>query len=212
MTQGSASTAKKKPASRRRNRLAPRQRLLDAATKLFTEEGIRVIGIDRILREADVAKASLYSLLGSKDNLVIAYLQQLDTEYRTRWAERTASMIDADSKILAFFDMAIEEEPEKDFRGSPFVNAATEYPRPECESERNIVAACVEHRDWMHATMTELLDKKNGYPSGTQASQLLIFLDGGMTGARISRDEGPLVTAKDLARQILSAPPADYSI
>ena len=212
MTQGSASTAKKKPASRRRNRLAPRQRLLDAATKLFTEEGIRVIGIDRILREADVAKASLYSLLGSKDNLVIAYLQQLDTEYRTRWAERTASMIDADSKILAFFDMAIEEEPEKDFRGSPFVNAATEYPRPECESERNIVAACVEHRDWMHATMTELLDKKNGYPSGTQASQLLIFLDGGMTGARISRDDGPLVTAKDLARQILSAPPADYSI
>ena len=212
MTQDRAATAKKKPASRRRNRPAPRQRLLDAATKLFTEEGIRVIGIDRILREADVAKASLYSLLGSKDNLVIAYLQKLDDEYRDRWSERTTAMTDADSKILAFFDMAIEEEPAKDFRGTPFVNAATEYPRPETDSEHNIVAACVDHRNWMHATMTELLDKKNGYPSGTQASQLLIFLDGGMTGARISREVGPLLTAKDLARQMLSAPPADYSI
>ena len=44
----------------RRNRPSPRSRLLESATKLFTTEGIRVIGIDRILREADVAKASLY--------------------------------------------------------------------------------------------------------------------------------------------------------
>ena len=212
VTQDSAPTSKKKTTTRRRNRPSPRQRLLDAATKLFTEEGIRVIGIDRILREADVAKASLYSLLGSKDNLVIAYLEQLDEQYRARWREKTATMIDADSKILAFFDMAIEEEPEKDFRGSPFINAAAEYPRPETDSEREIVATCVAHREWMHSTMTELLNKKNGYPSADQASELLIFLDGGMTGARISRDQGPLITAKDLARQKLSVPPPDYSI
>ena len=212
VTQDNAPTSKKKTTYRRRNRPSPRQRLLDAATKLFTEEGIRVIGIDRILREADVAKASLYSLLGSKDNLVIAYLEQMDEQYRTRWRDKTATMIDADSKILAFFDMAIEEEPQKDFRGSPFINAAAEYPRPETDSEREIVATCVAHREWMHGTMTELLNKKNGYPSEDQASQLLIFLDGGMTGARITRDEAPLVTAKDLARQMLSVPPPDYSI
>ena len=212
VTQNSATTSKKKTPTRRRNRPSPRQRLLEAATKLFTEEGIRVIGIDRILREADVAKASLYSLLGSKDNLVIAYLERLDEQYRARWSEKTATMIDADSKILAFFDMAIEEEPTKDFRGCPFINAAGEYPRPETDSERGIVATSVAHREWMHGTMTELLNKKNGYPSGTQANQLLIFLDGGMTGARITRDVTPLVTAKDLARQMLSAPPADYSI
>lgn len=74
-------TAKKKTTSRRRNRPSPRQRLLASATTLFTTEGIRVIGIDRILREADVAKASLYSLFGSKDALVAAYLQELDEKY-----------------------------------------------------------------------------------------------------------------------------------
>lgn len=69
--------AAKTTTRRRRDRPSPRQRLLKAATRLFTTEGIRVIGIDRILREADVAKASLYSLFGSKDNLVIACLERL---------------------------------------------------------------------------------------------------------------------------------------
>lgn len=210
MAQGSA--PKKNSGSRRRNRPSPRQRLLDSATNLFTTEGIRVIGIDRILREADVAKASLYSLFGSKDALVIAYLENLDEQYRQRWAERTESMTDAEDKILAFFDLAIAEEPGKDFRGSHFQNASNEYPRPETESELGIIAACMAHRMWMHRTMTDLLTAKNGYPSATQANQLLIFLDGGLAGARFVRDVSPLQTARDLARQMLLAPPADYSI
>lgn len=68
------------------------------------------------------------------------------------------------------------------------------------------------HRSWVHDTMTALLNEKNGYPSATQASQLLIFLDGGLAGARLTRSINPLVTARDLARQMLAAPPADYSI
>lgn len=208
----SASSSKKKPATRRRNRPSPRQRLLDAAVKLFTEEGIRVIGIDRILREADVAKASLYSLLGSKDNLVIAYLERLDEEYRQRWLERTANVYDVDSKVLAFFDMAIEEEPEREFRGSAFLNAANEYPRPETESEERIVETCRQHRRWMLDTMTHLLSVKNGYNSQEQAHELLIFLDGGLAGARFVRDVSPLVTARSLAKATLGTPPADYSI
>ncbi|MDN6431573.1 MAG: TetR/AcrR family transcriptional regulator [Corynebacterium flavescens] len=196
----------------RRNRPSPRSRLLESATNLFSTEGIRVIGIDRILREADVAKASLYSLFGSKDSLVIAYVEDLDEKYRKDWEERTARMMDPEQKLLAFFDKAIEEQPQMEFRGSHFLNAAGEYPRPETDSERGIVDACLAHRNWVHSTMTALLTAKNGYPSSSQASQMLIFLDGGMAGARVERDVAPLRTARDLANQMLSAPPADYSI
>lgn len=201
----------------RRNRPSPRARLLESATNLFRTEGIRVIGIDRILREADVAKASLYSLFGSKDALVIAYIEALDEKYRAEYAERIEGIegsdaTDTDARILAFFDKAIEDEPGQEFRGSHFLNAAGEYPRPENEQERGIVAACVAHREWMHATLTALLNARNGYPSGGQASQLLILLDGGQAGARLLRDVEPLRLARDMAVQMLSAPPADYSI
>lgn len=207
-----AETAKKKTTSRRRNRPSPRQRLLTSATHLFATEGIRVIGIDRILREADVAKASLYSLFGSKDNLVVAYIEQLDEQSRQQWNDRVADLQDPQEKILAFFDQVVEEEPEKNYRGSYFLNAANEYPKPETESEQRIVDACLAHRRWMHSTMTELLNEKNSYPSATQANQLLIFLDGGQAGARLVQDPAPLYTARDLARQMLNEPPADFSI
>lgn len=206
------STSKPRSGGRRRNRPSPRQRLLDSATNLFTTEGIRVIGIDRVLREADVAKASLYSLFGSKDALVIAYLEALDEKWREDWAERTRNFSDPGDKILAFFDQCLAEEPEKSYRGSHFQNAASEYPKPETEGEQGIVAAVMEHRRWCHQTMTDLLSARNGYPSATQANQLLIFLDGGLAGARLIKDSAPLETAKDLARQLLSAPPPDYSI
>ncbi|QPK79049.1 helix-turn-helix transcriptional regulator [Corynebacterium lizhenjunii] len=195
----------------RRNRPSPRSRLLESATNLFSTEGIRVIGIDRILREADVAKASLYSLFGSKDNLVIAYINALDEQYRTRWSERAQSL-STEGQLLLFFDMAIEDEPSKEFRGSHFLNAAGEYPRPETEAEQGIVQACLDHREWMHSALTRLLTARNGYPSAGQASQLLVLLDGGLAGARLLRSVEPLRLARDMAEQMLAAPAADYSI
>lgn len=201
-----------KTTSRRRNRPSPRQRLLDGATQLFTTEGIRVIGIDRILCEADVAKASLYSLFGSKDALVIAYLQNLDEKWREQYYERTAEMGSPSEKILAFFDQCIDEEPLKDYRGSHFQNAANEYPRPETDSEREIVSVVMEHRRWCLETLTQLLTEKNGYPGTVQANQLMVFLDGGLAGCRLNRSVESLKIARDLAVQLLSAPPADYSI
>lgn len=200
------------PKKSRRNRPSPRSRLLESATNLFTTEGIRVIGIDRILREADVAKASLYSLFGSKDALVIAYIEALDEKYRAEWTARTEAVADPQDKLLAFFDIEIETQPEQEFRGSHFLNAAGEYPRPDTDAERGIVAACLAHRSWMHTTMTALLSARNGYPSEAQASQMLIFLDGGQAGARLQRDVAPLHTAKELALHMLAEPPADYSI
>lgn len=171
-----------------------------------------MIGIDRILREADVAKASLYSLFGSKDALVIAYLQNLDEKWREQYYERTAEMGSPSEKILAFFDQCIDEEPLKDYRGSHFQNAANEYPRPETDSEREIVSVVMEHRRWCLETLTQLLTEKNGYPGTVQANQLMVFLDGGLAGCRLNRSVESLMTARDLAVQLLSAPPADYSI
>ncbi len=189
--------------SRRRNRPSPRDRLLTAATKLFTTEGIRVIGIDRILREADVAKASLYSLFGSKDKLVIAYLEALDTKWRQEWQQRVANMDSEEEKILAFFDQCIFEQPAMDFRGSHFQNAASEYPRPENENEENIRAAAVAHRQWMWQEIRDLLNSLGRPQPSLNANRLMIFLEGGLSGAKMTKDLTALQTARDLARDLV---------
>lgn len=210
----SARGSAKAPAngSRRRSRPGPRQRLLESATKLFTTEGIRVIGIDRILRDADVAKASLYSLFGSKDNLVVAYIEELDQDWRRRWEDMCADRPKPEDRILAFFDMAIADEPAENFRGSHFQNAASEYPRPETDSEHRIRGAALEHRRWCRDTMADLLTEKFGYASRTLADQLMVFLDGGIAGSKMSRTVSPMETARELAKQLLFTAPIMYSI
>ena len=198
--------------SSRRNRPGPRQRLLASATNLFTTQGIRVIGIDRILRDADVAKASLYSLFGSKDNLVVAYLQELDQKWREDWHALADKREKPEDRIIAFFDLCIQQEPENNFRGSHFQNAASEYPRPETDSEQRIRDAAMEYRRWCRDTMAELLTERFGYASQTLADQLMVFMDGGLNGAKMSRNTVPLETARGLAKQLLLTAPMSYTI
>ena len=178
----------------------------------MAEKGIRVVGIDRILRDADVAKASLYSLFGSKDNLVVAYLEALDQQWREDWEELASQREKPEDRIIAFFDLTIRNEPRNHYRGSHFQNAASEYPRPEEESEERIRHAAMEHRRWCRDTMAELLTEKFGYASRSLADQLMIFLDGGMVGAKMSRNVGPLETARGIAKQLLMTAPISYSI
>jgi len=67
-----------------------RERLLAAANELFYEEGIHTVGIERVLERAGVAKASLYSTFGSKDELVRAYLRSRAERRQQRVSERIA--------------------------------------------------------------------------------------------------------------------------
>lgn len=209
---GTETTKSAKSKSRRRNRPGPRDRLLASATHLFTTEGIRVIGIDRILRDADVAKASLYSLFGSKDNLVVAYIEDLDRKWRDEWEALCADRPKPEDRILAFFDKCISDQPKENFRGSHFQNAASEYPRPESPSEEAIREAALAHRDWCRTTMADLLTEKFGYASRTLADQLMVFLDGGVAGAKMSRTVSPLETSRELAKQLLYTAPMMYTI
>src|SRR5690349_22685785 len=60
----------------RSRRPSPRERLLEAADELFYAEGVHSVGIDRVIERADVARASLYSTFGSKDQLIRASLER----------------------------------------------------------------------------------------------------------------------------------------
>jgi AcrR family transcriptional regulator len=74
-TATATTTATATPAATPAPASSARERLLAAADELFYEEGIHTVGIDRIIEQAGVAKATLYSLFGSKDGLIRAYLQ-----------------------------------------------------------------------------------------------------------------------------------------
>src|SRR3977135_3210344 len=86
-------------------RLSARERLLAAADELFYENGINLVGIDRVIEHAGVAKASLYDCFGSKEELIRCYLQARSERRQARIRERVAQFQDPRDKILGVFDL-----------------------------------------------------------------------------------------------------------
>src|SRR5580700_2351008 len=101
-------------------RTSARDRLLSAANELFYAEGIQTVGIDRIIERAGVAKASLYNIFGSKEELVAAYLASRHDRTTSRLTEAIESVDDPRQKILAVFDAQARQYEQLDFNGCAF--------------------------------------------------------------------------------------------
>jgi AcrR family transcriptional regulator len=108
-----------------------RQRILETADRLFYQEGVRAVGIDRIIAEAGVAKMTLYTHFPSKDDLILAVLQhreQIVLEFFRSAMERHARK--AKTSLRAFFASLKEWFSSPGFRGCAFQNAAVELADP----------------------------------------------------------------------------------
>jgi AcrR family transcriptional regulator len=108
------------------------ERLLEAASELFYGRGIRAVGVDLIAEVAGTTKKTLYDRFGSKDGLVVLYLQRR----QQRWQEFVCRRLDgspagggdpatARRRPLAVLD-ALESWMSEQFRGCAFVNAHAE--------------------------------------------------------------------------------------
>lgn len=176
----------------------PAQRLLTTASNLFAAQGIRAVGIDTILREAGVAKASLYSSYGSKDALVIAYLNELDQADRKRWEAKTSGLDDPVAKMLAFFDLAAAAARKRQFRGCLYANAATEFPGDTLEPVRA-------HRSWMRRLLGDLLRDAEVSDAAATAQRIQLLYDGALTASKLERSTVPIILARQMVLELVTS-------
>ncbi|HEX7837578.1 MAG TPA: helix-turn-helix domain-containing protein, partial [Kofleriaceae bacterium] len=177
-----------------------RDRLLAAATELFYEEGIHTVGIDRVIERAGVAKASLYSTFGSKDELVRAYLQGRAIARQTRISQRIARHDAPRERLLAIFDLLVEAVAAPTYRGCAFVNASAEGPR----GETPVTQVSSESRAWVHELFIQLAREAGASAPELLGRQLVVLYDGGMVGAAMDRDPGAAAQARAMAEALRS--------
>jgi len=150
-----------------------RRRLLDTATRLFYAEGIRAVGIDRIIAEAGVAKATFYNHFPSKDDLVVAYLEEQDGIGRKAVAGLPKQS--PRKMIAAILGRISEAAVGRDYRGCPFLNAAAEYPDPTSPVRQAVDV----RRAWYHGVLRDLLGA-DGDPAPDVTASLLVALSDGL--------------------------------
>jgi AcrR family transcriptional regulator len=117
------------PATRRESGQGARERILGTAYELFSHRGVHDVGIDELVERAGVAKATLYKHFRSKDELVLAFLEQREQIWTYGWVEREARRrgATAEEQLLSIFDLFDEWFHGDDFEGCSFVNVLLEF-------------------------------------------------------------------------------------
>ena len=187
-----------KPASSPAPRLSARERLLAAADELFYENGVNLVGIDRIIEHAGVAKASLYDAFGSKEELIRCYLQGRAERRQARVRERMAQSQTPRDKILSVFDGLAETVARPDYRGCAFQRAGAE-----AGAGSSVKRACDDSRAWLRGQFIELARAAGAADPKSVGRQLGLLYDGAAMSAYLDQDLGAPLAARDVAEQLL---------
>lgn len=183
---------------RRRSQSPARRRVLDVASALFYAEGIHAVGIDRVIAEAAVAKATFYHHFPSKDDLVRAYLEEQSDLIKRATVPSGDTY---DDQVVSVFDGIGQYACGPGFRGCAFINAAAEYPNPD-HPVRRVVA---DHRAWFRGILEDLLVAAHHPDAARTATMLLMLRDGLVVAGGLDDAAQARVLARDAVRRVLKA-------
>ena len=178
-----------------------RQRILETADRLFYRDGIRAVGIDRIIAEAGVAKMSLYKHFPSKDDLILAVLQHREQNvlefFRSamkRHGKKTKT------PLRAFFAALKDFFESPGFRGCPFQNAAVELADPAHPGTEFVRG----HKQRFSEFLGGLVEQTVGKAAAKVAPAVNILVEGAIITAVIQGSPDAADVARDAALKLLA--------
>jgi AcrR family transcriptional regulator len=170
--------------------LSARERILDSAYDLISRKGVRAVGIDEVIERARVAKATLYRHFASKDDLVLAFLQQREQLWTKEWVEAEARRRGQtpEEQLLAIFDLFDEWFQREDFEGCSFINILLEMN----DRETPIGKASADHLATIRSVIRTLATEANLRDPDQFAHSWHIL----MKGSIVAAGEGDRAAAK----------------
>lgn len=161
------------------NPVPPRERILEAAARLFYEEGIRGVGVEGIAAAAGTTKMAIYRNFASKDELVEQWVRGLTLQYSAVLDELEVQHPgEARAQLLGFVDFVVESLYRVSHRGCPFVNSISDLPDRDHPARQ-----LIEHHKSRQANRLALLCEQARIPHPEEAAAELTFL---LEGAQIT--------------------------
>ena len=178
-----------------------RQRILETADRLFYQDGLRAVGIDRIIAEAGVAKMSLYKHFPSKDDLILAvlkYREEKVLEFFRSAMERQAKK--TKSPLRAFFAALKDWFELPGFRGCAFQNAAVELADP-AHAGTEFVRG---HKQRFGEFLRGLVEEAVGKSAAKVAPAVALLVEGAIVTAVIQGSPDAADVARDAALKLVA--------
>ena len=185
---------------RKRETSEARQRILETADRLFYQDGVRAVGIDRIIAEAAVAKMSLYNHFPSKDDLILEVLKYREEAvlgfFRTAM-ERHGKK--AKNPLRAFFAALKDFFQSPGFRGCPFQNAAIELADPTHPGAEFVRG----HKQRFSEFLRGLVEASVGKAAAKAAPAVMILVEGALVTSMIQGNPDAADVARHAALQLV---------
>ena len=176
-----------------------RKRIIETAEKLFYTEGIRAVGIDRVIAEAGVAKMTLYNHFPSKDDLVVEVLkhreEQFDLYLRQRMMEHQSQGLNS---LKAFFAALKDWFQCSDYRGCAFLNAIAEL----ADSNPTATDFCADHTRRFKDQVSEIIIESAGPQAAAVAPAICVLVEGAIVTA-VSEGNADAAGIAEQAAEIL---------
>ncbi|SEW54029.1 TetR/AcrR family transcriptional regulator [Chitinophaga arvensicola] len=173
----------------------PKQRLLETATSLFYNQGYHATGINQVIEEAGVARASLYTHYESKESLLLAFLHQRHTDWMEGLQRFTDKATKPKEKIAAAFDFLFDNNEKEHFRGCAFLNILSET----TDNDTAVLAVIQDHKKGLRAFLGEILAKEK---QGIKDHVYLLF-ESAIVESQLYRHQWPVQEARKMAVGLL---------
>ena len=176
-----------------------RARILDTATGLFYARGLRAVGVDTIIAESGVAKATFYKHFPAKDDLVVAYLDRVDEMWSGQLhSAAEAAGPDPARQLVGLFD-ALDSACRRDgYRGCGFINAAAEAAPGTAAHDRTVA-----HKQRVLAWLRDLAADAGARRPDALARSLALLLDGALSSGALDADPEAVEVARDTAARLV---------
>jgi AcrR family transcriptional regulator len=177
-----------------------RERILDAAVMLFYEHGFHAIGLDQILEEVGVTKTTFYNHFPSKDDLIVAALDDRDQHDMEALEEELARRGGGPrDRILAVFEILDQWLRDPDFKGCLFINAGAQFPNP----NDPIHKAAERHAENVNRAFEQFAREAGAERPEALAKQLCMLVAAVITARQVSCDYEAGETAREMAVALL---------
>ncbi|MFA6040691.1 MAG: TetR/AcrR family transcriptional regulator [Methylophilus sp.] len=178
------------------------ERIIAIASGLFETRGIQASGVDTIIAEAGIAKATLYKYFPSKNLLITAYLRDKSDKFydwiNTRLASKKANSIEI---LITLCELVEQWISTPEFHGLPFHIASVEFPDPEHPINQYSAVLAVELQGYL-SKIAEVAGAKDPQALG---QQLTILFEGAALVERLSPGSGAANRAKNAAITLIKA-------
>ena len=179
-----------------------RDHLIATAFRLFYRDGYHAVGIDTILAEAKLAKMTLYHHFASKEELIVAVLEQRSTRVNEKVQTVLSEAGPSPRKrLLAYFARYEAFFSSKEFNGCPFIRAVAEYP----DVNSPVHQAVIRHKQKDIATLQELLSALDLAEPGPVAQQIALLVEGALVSAHTFGNASALAHARNAALTLVKA-------